>query len=63
KLLQAYNAAVQALKVFRDKHMIIVALYITWNAETRSEAEEEGKEVLKGTGGTDLVRFLKSVRE
>ncbi|KAF5342296.1 hypothetical protein D9611_002111 [Ephemerocybe angulata] len=121
ELLQAYNAAVQALKVFRDKHMIIVALYIvgparraaaakaatsafvppaapsatptlsdatptastpsggtsthgtethgkeTQNVETRgearSEAEEEGKEVLKGTGGTDLVRFLKSVRD
>ncbi|KAF6755292.1 tryptophan 2,3-dioxygenase [Ephemerocybe angulata] len=127
ELLQAYNAAVQALKVFRDKHMIIVALYIVGPArraaaakaatsafvppatpsatssatpstatppastpsgapstgatetqgkethgkemrvetrrEARSEAEEEGKEVLKGTGGTDLVRFLKSVRD
>ncbi|KAJ2928690.1 hypothetical protein H1R20_g8413, partial [Candolleomyces eurysporus] len=78
KVLEAYNGAVQALKVFRDKHMIIVALYIigparrtpagsvpsTGSSGTRASKEKEAKrEPLKGTGGTDLVKFLKSVRD
>lgn len=89
KVLEAYNAAVQALKVFRDKHMIIVTLYIvgparrkpagsvpasshsTASSNSSSEAastsskerEEVKREPLKGTGGTDLVKFLKSVRD
>ncbi|KAF6765826.1 tryptophan 2,3-dioxygenase [Ephemerocybe angulata] len=39
KLLEAYNAAVQALKVFRDKHMIIVALYIVGPARRAAAAK------------------------
>lgn len=68
KIMNAYNAAVQALKVFRDKHMIIVTLYIVGPARraaaaaTAAEKKEEAATVLKGTGGTDLVKFLKSVR-
>ncbi|KAJ3511528.1 hypothetical protein NMY22_g15618 [Coprinellus aureogranulatus] len=62
KLLQAYNAAVQELKVFRDKHMIIVALYIIGPARRREAGTRDpssGKEELKGTGGTNMVQFLK----
>jgi len=81
-ILEAYNAAVMALKEFRDAHMIIAALYIiipashprkqqTEQAYPQVESdyispsgETHHKEgVLKGTGGTDLVRFLKSVRD
>ncbi|KIM40736.1 hypothetical protein M413DRAFT_446127 [Hebeloma cylindrosporum] len=81
-ILEAYNAAVMALKEFRDAHMIIVALYIIIPArnprkqrtvDTGSQVESDyvapttetvqQKPLLKGTGGTDLVRFLKSVRD
>ncbi|KAA1476277.1 Indoleamine 2,3-dioxygenase [Dentipellis sp. KUC8613] len=81
-LRAAYNAAVGALKRFRDAHMRIVALYIVGPArrfgnaaggaensgardpaESQSEADREARSPLKGTGGTDLVRFLKGVRD
>ncbi|TFK27865.1 tryptophan 2,3-dioxygenase [Coprinopsis marcescibilis] len=70
KLLDSYNAAVQALKEFRDKHMIIAALYIIGPARriAAGERETQGKagqvsEPLKGTGGTDLAKFLKGIRD
>ncbi|THU98461.1 Indoleamine 2,3-dioxygenase [Dendrothele bispora CBS 962.96] len=68
-LLEAYNKAVTSLTELRDAHIIIVTLYIiiparkaTENVE--KEKKEKGEEVkpLKGTGGTDLARFLKDVR-
>lgn len=72
--MEAYNESVQALKEFRDSHMIIVALYIIGpakkmreraEAQARAEQDIEGgaHTALKGTGGTDLVRFLKGVRD
>ncbi|KAH6904458.1 tryptophan 2,3-dioxygenase [Coprinopsis sp. MPI-PUGE-AT-0042] len=70
KLLRAYNIAVQALKEFRDKHIMIVALYIIGparrtapNAAAQDTQLEQTEGPLKGTGGTDLVRFLKDVRD
>ncbi|KAI0052325.1 Indoleamine 2,3-dioxygenase [Auriscalpium vulgare] len=72
ELIVSYNAAVAALKRFRDAHMRIVALYIIGparrlaasEAQASSSAQEDGgKAPLKGTGGTDLVRFLKDVRD
>jgi indoleamine 2,3-dioxygenase len=69
KLTEAYNAAILSLKEFRDAHMIIITLYILGPARRlRREAmklgqAEGGKEPLKGTGGTDLVQFLKGVRD
>jgi indoleamine 2,3-dioxygenase len=89
-LLEAYNAAVLALKEFRDAHMIIVTLYIIGpsrrargstssahpgpHEDATVEPQGHGKEhvsekrgthqaPLKGTGGTDLIQFLKSVRD
>ncbi|KAF9476208.1 Indoleamine 2,3-dioxygenase [Pholiota conissans] len=71
-LLAAYNVAVLALKTFRDAHMIIAALYILGPARrakafgVTSDGAVEGvdatKVPLKGTGGTDLVKFLKDTR-
>ena len=71
-LLMAFNRAVLALKEFRDAHMIIAALYILGparrEAKRRLEVAEGGGEnltphqPLKGTGGTELVRFLKDTR-
>jgi indoleamine 2,3-dioxygenase len=74
-LLEAYNAAVQSLKEFRDAHMIIVALYILGPAKRAREGDQKMKKEpkdattdvidapLRGTGGTNLVRFLKGVRD
>jgi indoleamine 2,3-dioxygenase len=74
ELLDAYNSAVFSVKEFRDAHLKIVAIYIIGpaskerkqreDADVREEvARKDGKRVLKGTGGTDLVRFLKGVRD
>jgi len=74
-LLEAYNAAVMSLKEFRDAHMIIVALYIVgpakrvrasiekMEAKRKETVSDAANALLKGTGGTNLVRFLKSVRD
>lgn len=73
-LLASYNRAVRALKEFRDAHMIIATLYII-GPSRRAARSLEGEKAefgsgvvtrhdasLKGTGGTDLVKFLKDVR-
>jgi indoleamine 2,3-dioxygenase len=104
-LTEAYNAAVDALRRFRDAHLCIVALYIvspshrgghttatspTPRAQVTTAAADKvavsevcvgqksigrtgtGTEevvaavvprLLRGTGGTDLIRFLKGVRD
>lgn len=66
----AYNRAVGALKKFRDAHMIIAHLYILGPARRAAslrnskglQGEGKGREPVKGTGGTDLVTFLKDTR-
>ncbi|KAG1729872.1 Indoleamine 2,3-dioxygenase [Suillus paluster] len=74
ELLDAYNFTVQSVKEFRDAHIKIVAIYIIGPAaRERMQLEEADPEaqvaqkgervVLRGTGGTDLVRFLKGVRD
>ena len=55
-LVEAYNAAVSALKVFRDAHVKIVAIYIVGPSR-------RGQRGLQGTGGTHSIRFVKSVRD
>ncbi|KAF6755277.1 Indoleamine 2,3-dioxygenase [Ephemerocybe angulata] len=78
ELLDSYNKAVLALKEFRDAHMIIATLYIIGPARRAARAAMAGAaqidsgaeptppgkagEPLKGTGGTDLVKFLKDTR-
>ncbi|KIY52230.1 Indoleamine 2,3-dioxygenase [Fistulina hepatica ATCC 64428] len=82
-LLEAYNAAVLAMKKLRDNHMIIVALYIigpsrrvaasgvttsapppaSFLEDFETEGEKPDEAPLKGTGGSDLVKFLKGVRD
>lgn len=68
-LLEAYNGAVLALKEFRDAHMIIATLYILGPARRAARAIQERRDsqyqqegALKGTGGTNLVKFLKDTR-
>ncbi|KAG6836159.1 hypothetical protein H0H93_010750 [Arthromyces matolae] len=75
-LRDAYNTAVLALKEFRDAHMIIVAQFIIGPsrrpapsisvATIRSDIKKDygpSEAPLKGTGGTELVNFLKGVRD
>jgi indoleamine 2,3-dioxygenase len=76
-LSDAYNKAVTSLKEFRDGHFQIVALYIIGPAyrikpmEAESRQSQSSQELttpqprqpLKGTGGTDLSKFLKGVRD
>ena len=74
-LLIAFNRSVLGLKEFRDAHMIIAALYILGPARraaqrrlkvsefnVNSPSRQPVKEPLKGTGGTNLVKFLKETR-
>ncbi|KAJ6512642.1 Indoleamine 2,3-dioxygenase [Mycena sanguinolenta] len=70
ELLGAYNAAVDALKRFRDRHIQVVTSYIIQPARLAAKARESGEKALegaetplKGTGGTELARFLKAVRD
>ena len=58
-LTAAYNAAVSALKVFRDGHVRIVAIYIVGPARRTLDGDQEAM----GTGGTSAIRFVKSVRD
>ena len=71
-LMTAFNHAVIALKEFRDAHMIIASLFILGPARRAAKRKLEDAEVgvkstprapPKGTGGTDLVRFLKDTRD
>lgn len=72
---KAYDDAVDALTAFRDTHIKIVARYIitpskltpaidnsVQNLATASSVQATD-ENLKGTGGTDLIQFLKQTRE
>jgi indoleamine 2,3-dioxygenase len=74
ELIAAYNAAVKALKEFRDAHIKIVTLYIIIPANKASREGISARKVdtaavdrssgpLKGTGGTELSKFLKGVRD
>jgi len=58
-LIEAYDTAVNALKNFRDAHVRIVALYIVGPSRKKHRPDNE----LKGTGGTNSIQFVKSVRD
>ncbi|KAF9449443.1 Indoleamine 2,3-dioxygenase [Macrolepiota fuliginosa MF-IS2] len=78
EMTNAYNEAVNALKLFRDAHMIISTLYVIGPARRAARDIKESNKgslgncasvvatstdvPLKGTGGTDLVKFLKDTR-
>ena len=72
-LLKAYNDAVLSLKELRSAHINIVALFIIGPARHNRlistsdhvdfARDVSGKFLLKGTGGTEMVRFLKGIRD
>jgi indoleamine 2,3-dioxygenase len=63
ELKDAYNGVLKAMKEFRDAHMRVVTLFVVGPARRAKRAEEAHQTSLKGTGGSDLVKFLKDVRD
>ncbi|CAI8510248.1 unnamed protein product [Pichia kudriavzevii] len=78
ELVLAYDACVAMLKAFRDKHIRLVTRYIVIQARKESDLgsasvqkstlraglAKGGKDkVLRGTGGTALLPFLKQCRD
>ena len=57
---EAYNTAVTALKVFRDAHVRIVAVYILGPSKRGVAGDGAAP---KGTGGTDAFKFVQGVRD
>lgn len=71
-LREPYNAAVKALKKFRDAHIRIVCLYVINPSRAQcpmmaSIARQQRQEVssgpARGTGGTELASLLKAGRD
>lgn len=65
-LQAAYNDCVKAMVSLRSYHLQIVTKYIVIPAHQQSmknqTPEELSEKENKGTGGTDVMQFLKSVR-
>lgn len=63
KLREAYDTNVMWLKKFRDSHMSIVQEYIIVQQRNGTKAGAlEGSAGGKGTGGTELLGFLRPIR-
>ncbi|ELK28840.1 Indoleamine 2,3-dioxygenase 1 [Myotis davidii] len=65
-LLAIYNECVDAMVSLRNYHLQIVAKYIVIPAKQSKNtqpSEEPSESENKGTGGTDVMKFLKSVRD
>lgn len=63
-LKKTYDECVQAMVSLRDYHLQIVVKYIIIPASRQSKAEssEDLEAESRGTGGTNLLDFLKTVR-
>lgn len=65
-LLAIYNDCVDAMAALRNYHLRIVVKYIMIPAKQSQNpqlSEEPSESENKGTGGTDIMKFLKSVRD
>lgn len=61
-----YNECVDAMATLRNYHLQIVVKYIVIPAKQSQNlqlSEEPSESENKGTGGTDIMKFLKSVRD
>jgi hypothetical protein len=64
ELRDSYDACVRALQAFRTGHISIVADYIVAQQTKGVKKDKlEGSAGGKGTGGTDLMQFLKPIRD
>ncbi|XP_030849933.1 indoleamine 2,3-dioxygenase 2-like [Strongylocentrotus purpuratus] len=59
--LETYNDCLQAMKSFRDSHLKIVTRFII--NMTHQKTGTGTSEGATGTGGTDLMSFLKGLRD
>ena len=65
ELRDAYDECIDGLKQFRSGHIALVAEYIMAQ-QRKGEVQKgslEGTAGGKGTGGTDLMKFLKPIRD
>ncbi|KAF2490622.1 Indoleamine 2,3-dioxygenase [Lophium mytilinum] len=60
-LAAAYRGCLEALKVFRNGHIIVVTRYVVLPA--KKDGKEEGVGEVKGTGGAPVIGFLKQMRD
>lgn len=65
-LQDTYNECVQAMVSLRNYHLQIVTKYIvipaSQQAKKKQASEEPSEEENRGTGGTNVIDFLKTVR-
>lgn len=62
-LREAYDACLAGLRRFRDIHIQIVSRYILMQARQTNTVKKPNPGGETGTGGTQLIPFLKQVRE
>ncbi|KAG1501279.1 hypothetical protein G6F46_006048 [Rhizopus delemar] len=64
ELVRLYNACVHQLKLFRDKHVQIVSLYVVNQARKQDRLGPQPKEAQQvlGTAGASVMPFLKQAR-
>lgn len=60
-LNRAYDLCVEKLTDFRNVHLQVVARYIIIPSNREKESKHKGKALI-GTGGSDLMSFLKQIR-
>lgn len=66
ELQVVYNECIENIAQFRTGHIALVAEYIMAQQSTGKKRGEGGMENSaggKGTGGTDLMSFLKPIRD
>lgn len=59
--LNSYNQVIEKLKCFRDTHIQLTTIYII-EQSIKDRSGSPSSESFVGTGGTDLVKFLKQSR-
>jgi indoleamine 2,3-dioxygenase len=62
-LLDTYNKCVGDLVHFRSQHIILVSRYIVTPAQKYSTSKGDDNLATRGTGGSDFMIFLKTVRD
>lgn len=63
ELKESYNKAIESMKVFRSEHIKIATLYIVTQSRKNTSITDDSISEPKGTGGTSLVKFLKTCRD
>ncbi|XP_071499422.1 indoleamine 2,3-dioxygenase 2-like [Diadema antillarum] len=63
KAMESFNACLEAIRSFRDAHLQIVTRFIVLMANEKKTEASTGDQGLTGTGGTDLMSFLKGLRD